>query len=439
MKVQFWGTRGSLPVPGPSTVQFGGNTSCVQLSTPDALIVLDCGTGARALGKALMAQRRAPLIGHLLLSHTHWDHIQGFPFFLPLLSAGNHFTVYCASEPGKTVRDVLSGQMAYPYFPLGLAQLQSPAVYRDIGEERFQIGDVSVTSQFLNHTTLTLGYRLECAGATVVYATDTEPFGSYGRQSGQDRCDFAHDSDRRFAAFVDGADVLIHDAQYTASEYRDKIGWGHSPVEYAVEIALAAHARHLVLFHHDVDRTDAQVTELVQAARAMVQQRGGGLLVSAAAEGLELDVSRAGTAPPPEDVRFSVLVAEDDPAIASLVADTLGELAGCRVCLAADGAQALELAREIQPDLLLLDIVMPGLDGYELTQRIRADEKLKFIPVIILTGQASESTEAEGFHLGISDFMRKPFAPAQLKARVQMWLERQLEVRDLGHAPTSVS
>ncbi|MGH2363817.1 MAG: response regulator [Chloroflexota bacterium] len=423
-------------MPGPTTVQFGGNTSCVQMSTRDALIVLDCGTGARALGKALMAQRRAPLVGHLLLSHTHWDHIQGFPFFQPLLTAGNHFTIYGASEPGTTLRDVLSGQMAYPYFPLGLAQLQSPAVYREIGEERLQIGDVSVTSQFLNHTTLTLGYRLECEGATVVYATDTEPFGSYGRQPGEDRCAFAHDGDRRFAAFVEGADVLIHDAQYTAAEYPGKIGWGHSPVEYAVEIALAAHVRHLVLFHHDVDRTDAQVSDLVHAARATVQRRGGSLQVSAAAEGLELDVARTGVAPEPEDVRFSVLVAEDDPAIAALVADTLGELNGCRVCLAADGTEALELAREVQPDLLLLDIVMPGLDGYELTQRIRADEKLKFVPVIILTGQASEATEAEGFHLGITDFMRKPFAPAQLKARVQMWLERQLETRSLGRVPT---
>ncbi|HEU0166292.1 MAG TPA: response regulator [Chloroflexota bacterium] len=443
MKLRFWGTRGSIAVPGPHTVRFGGNTSCVELQTKDVEIILDCGTGVRELGMELMRARKAPLHAHILLSHTHWDHIQGFPFFPPALAPGNHITLYSARGYERPLKDVLAGQMDYTYFPLKLAQMASDIQFRELDEETFDIDHVQVRTHFLNHTTLTMGYRIVSGGRTVVYATDTEPFGTYhlGANGGNDvRAHFVHEGDLRFVNFVEGADVLIHDAQYTEAEYPSKVGWGHSTVDYAVEVALAAHVKHLVLFHHDTVRNDDQVAELESYAQMKVAERGSELIVTAAAEGQEIEleereeerVHHLSTSTSVATHQYKLLFADDDPDTVELLRECFSDPRVYQVHVAHDGQSAIETALEVEPDLILLDMFMPGVDGYAVTQRLRSEPAMKHTPILIITGLANEQNEATGFQIGVTDFMRKPFALAQLRARVEMWLHRKDQPHVVG-------
>jgi len=166
VRIRFWGTRGSLPKPGRTTLRYGGNTSCVEVRTAaGTLIVLDCGTGAHELGQALLETERHPLRGHLLISHTHWDHIQGFPFFAPLFTRDTEWDIYAPGGLGKRLEEILAGQMEYTYFPVTLEQLDATVRYHDLVEGAFEIEDVHVAARFLNHPALTLGYRLEVGGA----------------------------------------------------------------------------------------------------------------------------------------------------------------------------------------------------------------------------------------------------------------------------------
>jgi phosphoribosyl 1,2-cyclic phosphodiesterase/ActR/RegA family two-component response regulator len=443
MKLRFWGTRGSIPVPGPHTVRYGGNTSCVEVRSGDVVIILDCGTGVRELGKNLLHTRQPPIEAHILLGHTHWDHIQGFPFFPPALAPGNRITVYSARGYEKPLRDVLEGQMDYTYFPIKLAQMACDLAFRELDEETFDIGHVQVSTHFLNHTVLTMGYRLFSGGKTVVYATDTEPFGTYHGGSGSKgshASHFVHEGDLRFVSFVRDADVLIHDAQYTDAEYPSKAGWGHSTIEYAVEVGLAGKVKHLVLFHHDVNRSDDEVAQLEAYARDLVEARDSPMQVSAAAEGWEIDleernemrVHRAGASAAPAQRRHKLLFADDEPETIKLLQDCFSDTERYEVHVAEDGAKAVRMAKELLPDLILLDNHMPELDGYGATQALRAEPAMKHVPIVIITGYSDEEVEAEGFRIGVTDFMRKPFALAQLRARVQMWLHRQDQPHTVG-------
>jgi phosphoribosyl 1,2-cyclic phosphodiesterase len=176
MLIRFWGTRGSLAKPGQTTLRYGGNTSCVEVRTHDGtLIVLDCGTGAHGLGLALVASGERPVRGHLMLTHTHWDHIQGFPFFAPLFVAGNEWDIYAPGGLGRHLETTLAGQMEYTYFPVTLAQLGAATRYHDLVEGSFAIGDISITTQYLNHPALALGYRVAAGGVAMVYSVDHEP------------------------------------------------------------------------------------------------------------------------------------------------------------------------------------------------------------------------------------------------------------------------
>ena len=292
MRVRFWGTRGSIATPGPATLRYGGNTVCVEVrSDAGTLVVIDCGTGARGLGQSLMAEGPLRPHGHILISHTHWDHIQGLPFFAPLFVPGNEWDIYGPRGLAQSLRETLAGQMQYTYFPVTLEQLGASIRYHDLVEGVFEIGDITVRTQYVNHPALTLGYRLEADGACLVYASDHEPFaprlaGGTGTVEGRDL---------HHAEFLAGADLVIHDAQYTAAEYGTKTGWGHSTGEYAVAVARAAGAKRLALIHYDPLRDDEALDRVVAGLRASIGPAGGPPLeVFAAAEGGVVEIRGPG-------------------------------------------------------------------------------------------------------------------------------------------------
>ena len=238
VRIRFWGTRGSVPTPGPGTVRYGGNTSCVEVRTDGGtLLVLDCGTGVRALGLRLLEDAAdaggPPPAGAILIGHTHWDHIHGLPFFAPLFVAGSRWDVFGPRGLVRTLDNVLAGQMEYQYFPIGLDEVNAEVRYHDLVEGVFEVGDATIRTQYLNHPALTLGFRIEADGATVVYASDHEPHDAALAGGGLPRLGSA---DARHAEFLADADVVVHDTQYDAAGYAAKVGWGHSTMEYAVAL-----------------------------------------------------------------------------------------------------------------------------------------------------------------------------------------------------------
>ena len=283
MQVRFWGTRGSIAKAGPATVRYGGNTSCVSVRTAGGtLLVLDAGTGLHELGQELMRSGE-PVEGHILIGHTHWDHIQGLPFFAPLFQAGNVWHVYGPRGLDTSIDAALAGQMQYTYFPVQLLDFDATITYHNLIEGQFEIDDVVVTTRYLHHPALTLGYRLEADGVSVVYSSDHEP--TLEAEPGPDAVESLNREEAQHVAFLRDADLVIHDAQYLAEEYPAKIGWGHSPMEYAVDVACAADARRLALYHHDPTRTDAEVDVLVERAWERAREIGYLGEVFAAAEG----------------------------------------------------------------------------------------------------------------------------------------------------------
>jgi phosphoribosyl 1,2-cyclic phosphodiesterase len=281
MQITFWGVRGSIPTPGPGTVQFGGNTSCVEVRAGSAIIVFDGGTGLRLLGKKLL--KEMPLVAHMFFSHVHWDHIQGFPFFEPAFVAGNEFHLYGGNNVSRTLEETLAGQMDHPNFPVHLSVMGAKMKFRDLAEgEQVSIDDgkggvARVTPASGNHPQGVYAFRLEHGGRAVVYATDTEHY--EGR------------IDDKLVKLARDADVFIYDSQYTPEEYTgtagtggSKKGWGHSTFEEGVKLAKAAGARKLVLFHHDPGQTDGAVREKEKRAAALFPS------VTAAHEGMVIEV-----------------------------------------------------------------------------------------------------------------------------------------------------
>ena len=252
-KVKFWGVRGSIACPSPRHIGFGGNTSCVEVAAGGERIILDAGTGIRNLGEWLL-KKDAPH-ATLLLSHTHWDHINGFPFFTPAFMPDRSFTVmagHVRDEGG--VRKVLSGQMAQPFFPVPLEAMRGSLAFADFeAGDSFDLGDrVRVRTTPLNHPNGATGYRIEHGGKAMCYITDTE------HVPGK--------PDENILALIEGADLVIYDATYTEEEFPNKIGWGHSTWEEGVRLCQAANVRMLVIFHHDPTHDDAIMETIEQAA-----------------------------------------------------------------------------------------------------------------------------------------------------------------------------
>lgn len=289
MRIRFWGTRGSIPTPGRHTVRYGGNTSCVEVTSEGgSLIVLDGGTGVRGLGRHLLARGEGPVHGHLLVGHTHWDHIQGLPFFAPFYVPGNRWTLYGPRAAGRPLRETLARQMDGESFPIPLEGLAAELHCLDIEEGDHRVGDVEVTAQSLNHSSPALGYRLRADGRTVVYACDHEPSPDWSPGC---RPEALPSADRRHAEFLAGADLVIHDAQYTAAELVGKRGWGHSSADYVVDLCRLSGVRRLALTHHDPERRDDDIDGIVAALNESLSRRGEDLEVFGAAEGQVLDLS----------------------------------------------------------------------------------------------------------------------------------------------------
>ena len=373
---------------------------------------------------------------HLLLSHTHADHIQGLPFFLPAFTPGSHITVYGPSGIDRRLPTAIGGTMDYAYFPVPLESLPAKVDFVELGETEFSIGGIKLRTQFLNHTSPCLGYRVMAGSATFVYATDHEAHANphWRAERTSDLFDpavLAHTGDARHAAFITGADVVVHDAQYSGADYPTKAGWGHSTVEYAVDIALASRVKTLVLFHHDPDRDDSSVDDLTAVAASRVMTTKRPLRIVAAAEGEELVLAEGPyarttdvePAPAASLDRARILVADDDVALARILEAVLrGD--GYDVDVAFDGQEMLGKAGTSRYDLVLVDIQMPNLDGLSACRRLRAIDGYRETPFVVLTARTRQDDMAAAFDAGITDYIRKPFALPQVRARVRSWLAR---------------
>ena len=428
MRVRFFGTRGSIATPGPHTLRYGGNTSCIEVqSNAGTLVILDMGTGAAVLGRELMA-RGEPSRGHILISHTHWDHIQGIPFFSPLFVPGFEWDIYGPRGLHQGLRQTLAGQMQSTYFPVTLEQLGATIRYRELVEGRLRIGDIEVTCRYLNHPALTLGYRLEADGAALVYACDHEPH-SHALASGVG--DFLGE-DRRHAEFLAGADLVVHDAQYLASEYPQKIGWGHSTIEYACAVARLAKVGQLALTHHDPMRDDAAIDALVDSLRTEGFRLAGPQII-AAAEGHQVELSRrpfvavakswlSAEAPPGTALagRSAVLAMTTPSRIAELSDLLRDDEVHAHVCAVED---APALAEREQPMLVLLED--KGDD--RATQACRAIRRLRDIgdglPIVVVMS-SERHARADGVDDGFTDVLVEPYSPNYARTRIRAWLMR---------------
>ena len=317
MYVKFWGVRGSIPTPGPMTVRSGGNTACLEIQPGGGqLFIIDAGTGIRELGNDMMRRGNIGKVdAKIFLSHTHWDHIHGFPFFVPAFIPGNKFTFYGPVNFNERLEDIVSGQMKYSYFPVKLDHMAANINFIELKESIFEVEGVKVTAQYLNHPILVLGYRFEYNGKVVVTEFDTEPYSNVFKKDEQgDMDDFlfgdgspkeetpegaedgvadpiVEEMNNRVKRFAKDADLLIFDAQYTKEEYPSKIGWGHSSLDDAIDLAIESNVKRLAFFHHDPARSDDGLDAMEKYAQNELHKRGfKNSHIFAAREGMEIDV-----------------------------------------------------------------------------------------------------------------------------------------------------
>jgi len=292
--VTFWGVRGSIPTPGPTTVRYGGNTSCIEVRAEGQIIILDAGTGLRLLGRKLVDEFHGqPLTATLLLTHTHWDHIQGLPFFLPVYNPMTEIRILGYEGARHGLENMLASQMESPFFPIGLRELPANLRIEELKELNFAVGAVRVQAGFANHPGICVGFRLFGPGGSVAFFPDNEPYGSQlhtPSPPSSDTTEFARLETLKMVEFLRGADVLIMDSQYDRDEYQHHVGWGHGCLDDVVTLAMQAEVKRLYLFHHDPDHDDAKIDAMVGSARQMVADRKGTLKVEAAREGLTVEL-----------------------------------------------------------------------------------------------------------------------------------------------------
>ncbi|HTG18097.1 MAG TPA: response regulator [Blastocatellia bacterium] len=298
-RIKFWGVRGSIPIPGNSTVRYGGNTSCVEVRADGEIIVLDAGSGIRLLGFALdkeFGSRSMKLT--LLITHTHWDHIQGLPFFSPAYNQKNLIRVLGYEGARAGLATILASQMETPFFPVSLRELPSHLAIEELREMEFQIGKVQVRSKFANHPGICVGYRLFTSSGSIAFFPDNEPYEQLKLQlasrdgiSEHEARDFAAAERAKMVDFLQDCDVAILDTQYTDDEYAKHIGWGHSSLSSVVSLALDADVHKLLLFHHDPSHDDHMLDKMAECARALVRKSGKSLEVEPAREGAVISIT----------------------------------------------------------------------------------------------------------------------------------------------------
>jgi len=388
-------------------------------------VIIDCGTGLHGLGLKLMAGGTKGLTGHILISHTHWDHIQGVPFFVPFFVPGTVWDIYGPKGLNQSLRDTLAGQMQHTYFPVTTDEFGATVRYHDLVEGTFEIDDIKVTTQYLNHPALTLGYRLEADGVSVVYCCDHEPF----TRALADGHGVSVGLDQRHADFVEGADLLIHDAQYTAAEYSSKVGWGHSTGEFVVNLARRANVRRVALAHHDPLRNDDAVERIIANLRDGLGADGSSLVVSAAAEGevIALDASDARAAQAaiagfsaltplePALVQRSILISVADPKIATALGDAArAEGLRANFCASAEAAHAL-IAKD-PPSLAMIDrdAARDSRGIYDAIRRIEDDK----LPIVVVAGDEDDAD-------GVKDWLITPFTESYARTKMRAWVLRE--------------
>jgi phosphoribosyl 1,2-cyclic phosphodiesterase len=293
VKIRFWGVRGSIPSPGPKTIRYGGNTTCIEVETDDGqTIILDAGTGIHALAQSLL--KKLPLSCSIFLTHTHWDHIQGLPFFIPIFIPMNQIKIYGAFDPvlQRDIRDVLSRQMEYCYFPVREAELKADLHYSSLAEgQTLEIGSAKVTNIIMNHTVINFGYRIECNGKSVFFTGDHEPlYNIYhpGDDYFEEYENLITQKNALLADFIGGVDMLIADSAYTEQEYPAKKGWGHGTYDKCREMAAKAGAKALYFTHHEPQRSDEELDDIQARLNKTYSDVPAAVPCRIASEGLEI-------------------------------------------------------------------------------------------------------------------------------------------------------
>jgi phosphoribosyl 1,2-cyclic phosphodiesterase len=295
MKIRFWGVRGSIPSPGPRTMRYGGNTTCIEVRTDDGtLIILDGGTGIFPLAQSLLPQM--PLTAHVFITHSHWDHIHGLPFFTPLYVPGNTVRIHGAYDivSGHGIEQVMDVQLQYSYFPVRETEMRAAIEYETLTVgEPVVVGDAIVTSALLNHPVVDFGYRVDCNGKSMFFTGDHEPYDNIYRPEDDEHAEYQRlieEKQRRVDAVLAGVDILVADCSYTAEEYPAKRGWGHGTFDSSIELARRAGARRLVCTHHEPTRTDDELERVFAEALARHPRREGDPEILLSYEGLEIDL-----------------------------------------------------------------------------------------------------------------------------------------------------
>ncbi len=445
MHVKFWGTRGSLPKSGPGTIRYGGNTSCVEVrSDRGTLVMIDCGSGAHAFGQELMKSGDMPKRGHMLISHTHWDHIQGFPFFAPLFVPGMEWDIYGPQGLGTSFREALSGQMQYTYFPIGLEQLGATIRFHELVEGYFEIDGIVVRARYLNHPALTLSYRLEVDGASVVYACDHEP---HSRELAC--CDQPiTGGDLDHAEFLSESDLVIHDAQYTPEEFDQRIGWGHSTADYAARVSKYADVRQLALTHHDPVHVDDDIDRMTSDAKQRVLKPGDNLNVIAAGDGQRIDLpkrlTRSRTIPSGwkradqvpvlhAEATLIYLGGEADEVVA--ISDALAT-DGLKVKVFSDQKELFAVVKKAPPSLLILEYGAHDINVNEICRKVRKskDAVLKKTPILVV----GEKEDSSLYKVGVTGWLLLPFSSEYVRTRISACLLRNAR-KDKGDGPDNVA
>jgi len=302
LSVCFWGVRGSIPCPGRATIEFGGNTSCLEIRAGERLLIVDLGTGVKPLGDWIMGHdfKKGSMDMDIFISHTHWDHIMGFPMFTPIFIPGTKMRIRGpVSYNDDTLASIIGNQLSYRYWPVRQVELAANIEYGELKEATLDMGGgLKVTTKYMNHPILCLGYRFEYQGKSIVTAYDHEPYRnifptdpadpSYNEEAALEGEDAAKEENERMLRFFSGADILIHDAQYTGEELEKHRGWGHSSYDNAIEAACQANVKKLVFFHHDPNRTDEQLQSLEEKYRSETQGKSN-LEIIMAREGLTIE------------------------------------------------------------------------------------------------------------------------------------------------------